>query len=99
MVSPMSNRVIRVDAATGAQEIMLEDSFPEITAKTEARFRDGCFRISDIRAGTDSVLTNASSIAFGGADRSTAFIGCLTGERIAVVRTSYRGVAPVHWSY
>jgi hypothetical protein len=44
-------------------------------------------------------LRNISSIAFAGADRRTAVLGCLLGERLATLRLPVAGVAPTHWLY
>ena len=44
------------------------------------------------------MLRNISSIAFAGADRRTAVLGCLLGDRLATVRLPVAGVAPMHWS-
>ncbi|MGZ8319693.1 MAG: hypothetical protein ACXWVD_11380, partial [Telluria sp.] len=44
-------------------------------------------------------LRNISSIAFAGTDRRTAVLGCLLGERLAVLPLPVAGVAPTHWPY
>ena len=45
------------------------------------------------------ILRNISSIAFAGADRRTAVLGCLLGDRLATLRLPVAGVAPTHWHY
>jgi hypothetical protein len=44
-------------------------------------------------------LRNISSIAFGGPDLRSGFLGCLLGDRIARVPMPVAGTAPVHWEY
>ncbi len=45
------------------------------------------------------VLRNISSIAFSGADRRTAVLGCLLGDALVTLQLPVAGVAPMHWSY
>ena len=45
------------------------------------------------------VLRNTSSLAFGGADLRTGYLGCLLGESIAQVSMPVAGHPPVHWNY
>jgi len=42
-------------------------------------------------------LQNISSLAFGGEDRRTLYLGCLLGEQIAVLPSPLTGAEPVHW--
>jgi len=43
-------------------------------------------------------LKNISSIAFGGDDLKTIYLGCLLGEQIASFKTDIAGLPPSHWS-
>ena len=43
-------------------------------------------------------LANVSSLAFGGPDLSTAFLGCLLGDRIAYFTAPLPGLPPPHWT-
>jgi len=45
------------------------------------------------------VLRNISSIAFAGAYRRSAVLGCLLGDRLATLRLPVAGVAPTHWAF
>ena len=45
------------------------------------------------------VLKNISSLAFGGPDLRTAYLGCLLGESIMRFRSPVAGHPPVHWNY
>ena len=44
-------------------------------------------------------LKNISSLAFGGADLRTAYLGCLAGDAITTFRAPVAGQPPVHWRY
>jgi hypothetical protein len=44
-------------------------------------------------------LVNASSIAFGGADLRTAYVGSLGLSAIATFKVSVPGVPPPHWTW
>ena len=45
------------------------------------------------------VLRNISSIAFAGADRRTAVLGCLLDDRLATLKMPLAGVPPIHWNH
>jgi hypothetical protein len=45
------------------------------------------------------VLRNVSSLAFGGPDLRTAYVGCLLGDSIAVFDSPVAGHPPAHWRY
>ncbi|MGG5809481.1 SMP-30/gluconolactonase/LRE family protein [Falsiroseomonas sp. CW058] len=98
VVSVASNRVWRV-APDGTRALVVEDSAPERLDLLEEAL--SARRLSrDMMHGTRGrVLRNASSIAFGGADRRTAHLGSLGGTRLATFRAPVAGVAPVHWDW
>ena len=99
VVSIVSNRLIRV----------APDGAPDALARRRRRRAPGLGR-GRLRgrrrwAGRTSTahpaasLRNISSIAFAGADRRTAVLGCLLGDRLATLRLPVAGVAPTHWDY
>jgi len=45
------------------------------------------------------VLRNISSLAFGGPDLRTAYLGCLLGDRVASFPSPVAGAPPVHWRF
>ena len=97
VVSIVSNRLIRV-APDGAQTLWLQDADPAHVAWVEAAFEAGTMDRPHLdRCGSGS-LRNISSIAFAGADRRTAVLGCLLGDRLATVARPVAGVAPYHWN-
>jgi len=98
VVSIVSNRLIRV-APDGGQTIWLEDADADHLAWVEAAFEQGQMGRPHLDGVRSQVLRNISSIAFSGADRRTAVLGCLLGEKLATLRLPVPGVAPTHWNY
>jgi len=100
IVSVVSNRVVRIDTATGRAELFLEDADLHDVADAEAAWRSGSAMprpLLDI--GGKRTLGNASSLAFGGPDLRTLYIGTLMGSRIGVVEAPIAGAPPAHWQF
>ena len=57
--------------------------------------RDGSFL--DTSLGTR--LHNVSSLAFGGPDGRTAWLGCLLSDSLATFRSPVAGLPPSHWEW
>ena len=98
VVSIVSNRLLRV-AADGSQVLWLEDADPAHLAQVEAAFEAGTMGRAELDGIRSSKLRNVSSIAFAGADRRTAVLGCLLGDQLACLQLPVAGVAPAHWNY
>jgi len=98
ITSIISNRVIRVDP-DGSQQVVLEDCDPEYVAYFESVFAQGKVERHDVEGIKSRRLRNISSIAFGGTDRKTVYMGCLLGDAIASFASPIAGQAPAHWSY
>jgi sugar lactone lactonase YvrE len=98
ITSIVSNRLIRV-APDGAQTLMLEDCVPEHLAWAEAAFTSGTMDRCHLDTPGGTVLQNISSLAFGGADMRTAYLGSLQGTQIASFRAPVAGVPSSHSEY
>lgn len=98
ITSIVSNRVIRVDAE-GRQQLILEDCAEAHLDLCERAFLAGEMGRPHLDTCGGTVLKNISSLAFGGADLRTAYLGCLQGDRIASFRTTVPGHPPVHWHH
>jgi len=98
IISIVSNRVIRVDRE-GRQQLMLEDCGPEHVESCERAFVAGTMGRPHLDTCGGRVLKNISSLAFGGADLRTAYLGCLLGDRLASFRAPVAGHPPVHWNF
>lgn len=98
VVSIISNRLIRV-APDGRQQVWLEDSDDGHLAWVEAAYRADAMDRPHLDANPGKRLRNISSIAFAGADRRTAVLGCLLGDRLTCLRLPVPGHPPIHWNY
>ncbi|MCF3933227.1 SMP-30/gluconolactonase/LRE family protein [Acuticoccus sp. M5D2P5] len=98
IVSVCSNRVVRTHA-DGRQEIVLEDADPDVLADCIARFDAGECARPLIDTGGKRALGNLASLAFGGADLSTIYLGTLFGSRILHMPAPVKGAEPVHWRF
>ena len=98
VVSIVSNRLIRV-APDGTQTLWLEDADAEHLAWVEAAFEAGRMDRPHLDGIRSRVLRNISSIAFAGADRRTAVLGCLLDDRLATLKMPLAGVPPIHWDH
>lgn len=98
MTTLISNRVLRV--IDGRTEVMFEELNAEHAARIEARFVRGTMRPDDLGPIPGTRLQHVTSLAFGGADLQTIYLGTLHGESIYRARvTGIAGAAPVHWTF
>ena len=98
VTSIVSNRVIRV-RPDGTQTIVLEDLQPEHIAWVEDAFQAGSMGRPHIDAVPSRCLRNVSSLAFGGPALTTAYLGCLLGDRIPYFHTAVAGAQPTHFDF
>ena len=98
IASVVSNRLLRI-APDGSQTVILENADPEAVARAERHYAENSLSRADIDAGRERVLGNLSSLAFGGPDLRTVYLGSLFGSRIATFRSPIAGAEPAHWRY
>lgn len=98
VVSIVSNRVIRV-AAGGAQQLWLEDTDTAHLAWVEAAYRANELGRPHLDTVKSTTLKNISSLAFGGPDLRTGYLGCLLGSSVAQIRMPVAGQPLAHWNY
>lgn len=98
ITSVVSNRVIRV-TADGRQQLVLEDADPDHVAWIEGLLDEHALRGHHIHRAAAQGLGDLSSLAFGGPDLRTAYMGCLNGERLLSFRAPLAGVPPPHWEW
>ena len=97
IVAVASNRIIRV-APDGQQTILVEDNDPaHLTALADALDRNQLTRPMLMNFKSRK-LRNISSIAFGGDDLRTVYIGCLGGNALATFRVPVAGLPQAHWT-
>lgn len=98
ITSIISNRIIRV-APDGRQEVILEDVEPEHLRWTEQAFEHNELGRPHLDKPAGVWLQNLSSLAFGGPDLRTAYLGSLQGDHIASCRLEVAGFPRAHWAY
>ena len=98
ITSIVSNRVLRV-APDGEATVVLEDADATHIAWCEDAYRRGELGRPHLDRAAGRVLKNISSLAFGGPDLRTAYLGCLLGDAIACFRAPVAGQPPFHWTH
>ena len=98
ITSIVSNRVIRV-MPNGMQRLMIEDCDQAHVEWVEQAFLNGTMGREHLDNAHGKRLKNISSLAFGGPDLRTGYLGCLLGDQIAVFDSPVAGQAPHHWNY
>jgi sugar lactone lactonase YvrE len=93
-----SNRVYRV-APDGDKQTIIDDAVTSTAAELEAAFEAGTLDRTQLSAARGRRLSNVTSLAFGGPDLRTAYMGCLAGDSLVSFRTPVAGLAPVHWNW
>lgn len=97
VTSIVSNRLIRI-SPDGAQTTVFEDSDPAWLEEVETIFQDGALGRPQLDQNRGQVVKQLSSLAFGGPDRRTLFLGNLLDDRIYTCAAPVAGAAPVHWT-
>jgi len=98
ITSVVSNRVIRV-SPEGKPQTILEDANPEHLNDVEEAFISGKMGRPDLDQIKSKKLRNISSLAFGGSDLRTVYLGCLLGDCLMSFRSPVAGRPPVHWLF
>jgi sugar lactone lactonase YvrE len=98
ITSIISNRVVRV-APDGAQTLILEDADAGHVQRCEDAYLSGTLGRPHLDRAAGTMLRNISSLAFGGPDLRTAYLGCLQGDSIACFQTAVAGQPPFHWTF
>ncbi len=93
-----SNRIYRV-LPSGEPVLILDDSDPAIVAKLESAFQDGTLDRPLLFSTRGQRLLNITSIAFGGPDLRTAYIGSLGATSLVSFKSPVAGQVPVHWHW
>lgn len=98
----IGNQVIRV-APDGEQAVILADTDIGYIDWVEQAYTASTLGRAHLDKPHQMRLKNLSSIAFGGADLRTAYLGSVLGDAIASFRipdhVDLRGHAPSHWDY
>lgn len=93
-----SNRVYRV-SPDGRRHTVIDDAIASTVAALEAAFVAGTLNRPQLSSARGHRLRNITSLAFGGPDLRTVFMGCLAGDALATFRSPVAGLVPVHWHW
>jgi sugar lactone lactonase YvrE len=99
VTSIVSNRVIRISSDGSTAERILEDADPAHLQWTENAFVNNSMGRPHLDQQPAPFLRNISSLAFGGPDLCTAYLGCLLGEEVFAFTTPHRGQRPLHYDF
>lgn len=99
VTSIISNRLLRVDPASGSAEVYLEDCADEALARAEEAFAADRFTWEELGMGKGYSLRNISSLAFAGPDLRTVYLGSLFHSGLPTWRAPVAGHPPEHWNY
>lgn len=99
IASVISNQLLRLAPDCGRCEIMLNETDPAHVAWVEQAYAANALGRPHMDRNPSTRLRNLSSIAFGGPDLRTGYLGCLLGDTIAQIKLPVAGVRPVHWGY
>ncbi|MEL7190509.1 MAG: SMP-30/gluconolactonase/LRE family protein, partial [Pseudomonadota bacterium] len=72
---------------------------PARIADAEAALANGTLERDFIYRETAACIQNPTSIAFGGPDLRTAFVGSLNHTELKTFRSPVAGAKPVHWDW
>lgn len=98
ITSIVSNRLIYV-SPEGDQSVLLEDVDQVHLNEVERAFLAGEMGRPHLDRVKSRKLRNISSLAFGGPDLRTVYLGCLLGDCIQSFRSPVAGWEPSHWQY
>ncbi len=98
ITSIVSNRVIRI-APDGEQSILLEDVQGRHLREVEQAYLSHTMGRAHLDQVVSQRLRNISSLAFGGLDMKTVYLGCLLGEEVMTFRSPVAGWKPPHWHH
>lgn len=93
-----SNRLYRF-GPQGERVTVIDDAVPETCKALELAFETRTLTRPMISSARGHRLPNITSIAFGGDDLRTAYMGCLAGETLTTFRSPVPGLRPVHWHW
>ena len=94
----VSNRLWYVPL-NGAPRLLIEDSEPDQVRRLAEMQRTTGLHKSMIYEEHGLKLRNISSVAFGGPDLKTAYMGNLMGTELFSFRSPVAGIKPAHWDF
>ena len=97
ITSLVSNRLLRFHHE--ALSVVIEDLNPVFADAAEAAFDAGTMGAEQLGPIPNTRLQQVTSVAFGGADRRTGYLGSLHGGCLYRFRSPVAGAPPEHWRF
>lgn len=98
LTSVVSNRIYRI-GPDGRPRLMFEDVDPAYMAEVEKAYQGEGLSVELLYADAGKTLNHIASIAFGGDDMRTAYLGTLKMSRFPTFRSPVPGTRPAHWNW
>jgi len=96
IICVVSNRLIRV-APNLTWTVVFEDNAPSALETIASAHAKGCLTWDQIVQSRGSCVSNLSSVAFGGPDLKTLYLGGLGIGAVQVLRSPVAGMPMEHW--
>jgi sugar lactone lactonase YvrE len=93
-----ADRILRIDADRSAAVLFTGQS-AAILKELDAAWAAGAWVSPGPIRVPPAPLGNCTSLAFGGQDLRTLYVGCLEADRISAFRTGVAGIALAHWHW
>ncbi len=93
----VSNRIYRFEP-DGSRRLMFEDVGPDDMAMAERAFQKDGLTVDILDADAGRTLNHIASIAFGGEDMWTAYLGTLKMTCFPTFRSPVPFLRPAHWN-
>jgi sugar lactone lactonase YvrE len=88
-----------VIAPDGEAHTVFEDANPAGLENSMNKFQDGSFSSQDMLACAGATLQFPTSVAFGGSDLKTVYVGSLGMNRLVSFRSPVAGAPLPHWRW
>lgn len=98
ITSPVSNCALHVDSR-GRQTVVLHEFISNHIDQAEDSFRNAKFSRAYFETTPANTLRNISSLAFGGSDLRSAYLGSLLGDAVLKFETDIAGLRMPHFDY
>jgi sugar lactone lactonase YvrE len=98
VICVVTNRLIRI-APDLSHRVVLEDFDPDHLAKVLEALDAGVLTRDLVYHNSASRMLNHSSLAFGGPDLKTLYLGSISGAEFVTLRMPVAGLPPVHWNW
>ncbi|HUA23391.1 MAG TPA: SMP-30/gluconolactonase/LRE family protein [Steroidobacteraceae bacterium] len=96
IICVVSNRLIRV-APDLTWSVVFEDINPSVLQAVASAYARGCLTWDQIAQSRGSRVSNLTSVAFGGSDLKTLYLGGLGIGAVQVLRSPVAGTPMEHW--